>query len=134
MSIAPSPRPDRHEPPPSAVESDRAHLAERGGPSTRRKVLAAGAFAGTVAATAVGGSLVGPARRSTKRWFDGLAKPPFQPPDAVFGPVWTTLYPTIAVAGWKVWAEPPSPARRAALASWVAQMAANAAWTPTFFG
>jgi tryptophan-rich sensory protein len=86
------------------------------------------------AATAVGGALVGPSRPSTMRWYRSLDKPPFQPPASVFGPVWTGLYATIAVSGWRVWRQPDSPDRTKALALWSAQMATNAAWTPIFFG
>lgn len=91
-------------------------------------------FAAVAAATAVGGSLVGPARPATMRWYRSLAKPPFQPPASVFGPVWTGLYATIAWSGWRVWRAPSSPERTQALVLWSAQMAANAAWTPLFFG
>lgn len=91
-------------------------------------------FAAVTAATAVGGSLVGPARPATMRWYRSLATPPFQPPAGVFGPVWTGLYATIAYSGWRVWRAPSSADRTRALALWGAQMAANAAWTPLFFG
>lgn len=68
------------------------------------------------------------------RWYRSLRKPPFQPPASLFGPVWTGLYATIAVSGWRVWRAPSSPERTRALALWGAQMATNAAWTPLFFG
>ena len=32
-----------------------------------------------------------------------LAKPAFNPPAWLFGPVWTVLYIFIAIAGWRVW-------------------------------
>ena len=35
-------------------------------------------------------------------WFASLAKPTFQPPDWLFGPVWTVLYVAMAVAAWVV--------------------------------
>ena len=64
-------------------------------------------------------------------WFASLAKPSWNPPPWLFGPVWTLLYITIAVAAWGVW-------KRAgwnrAHAWWLAQLALNAAWTPVFFG
>ena len=91
-------------------------------------------FAAVTTATAVGGALVGPSRPSTMTWYRSLEKPPFQPPASVFGPVWTGLYATIAYSGWRVWQAPSSPVRTRALALWGVQMAANAAWTPLFFG
>ena len=91
-------------------------------------------FAAITAATAVAGALVGPRRPSTMRWYRSLDKPPYQPPAALFGPVWTGLYATIAVSGWRVWRQPDSPSRSRALRLWGAQMTANAAWTPLFFG
>ncbi len=63
-------------------------------------------------------------------WYAGLAKPSFNPPNWVFGPVWTLLYILIAVAGWRTWR-----ARRggAAMALWWLQMALNFLWSPVFF-
>jgi len=63
-------------------------------------------------------------------WYDGLTKPPLNPPDAVFAPVWFTLYVLIAIAGWRVWIEAP---RSPAMMLWGAQMLLNWAWSPTFF-
>ena len=67
-------------------------------------------------------------------WFRTLAKPSFEPPSWVFGPVWTVLYGTIAYAGYRVWKAPRSARRTRALALWGTQLALNAAWTPLFFG
>lgn len=79
--------------------------------------------------TVGGGSLVG-IYNLPGEWYAGLAKPPFNPPNWVFGPVWTTLYIMIAVAGWRTWErrfEGP------AMQIWFGQLAANFAWSPTFF-
>ena len=35
-------------------------------------------------------------------WYKSIAKPSWTPPDAVFGPVWTSLYVLMAVATWLV--------------------------------
>ena len=64
-------------------------------------------------------------------WYQGLAKPSWNPPPWVFGPVWTLLYATLGLAAWRVW-------RRSGwsrpLAWWGLQLLLNAAWTPVFFG
>jgi tryptophan-rich sensory protein len=72
--------------------------------------------------------------RDMRRYYRRLDKPSFAPPAKVFGPVWGVLYPAIALSGARVLAAPASPARSAAIALWLSQMALNAAWTPLFFG
>lgn len=67
-------------------------------------------------------------------WYRLLRKPPFHPPDWVFGPVWTALYGTIALSGWRLATRPSSPARNAALGLWAAQLGLNAGWSVLFFG
>ena len=68
-------------------------------------------------------------------WYGSLEKSPLNPPPAVFGPVWTTLYALMAVAGYRIWNKRErSPERTRALALWPAQLALNAAWSPLFFG
>ncbi len=67
-------------------------------------------------------------------WFAALSKPAFQPPNWLFGPVWTLLYALMSVALWRVWRLPPSRDRRAALLLFALQLVLNAAWTPVFFG
>lgn len=66
-------------------------------------------------------------------WYEQLHKPPFNPPSAVFGPVWTTLYLSMAVAAWLVW-RTRDRARTEALVLFTVQLALNAAWSPIFFG
>jgi tryptophan-rich sensory protein len=67
-------------------------------------------------------------------WYDALDKPSFNPPGAVFAPVWTTLYLAMAVAAWLVWRHPDSARRRIALQLFAVQLALNALWSPLFFG
>ena len=71
----------------------------------------------------------------TSPWYRTLAKPAFQPPGWVFGPVWTLLYALMGVAAWRVWRlGPDTPGVRLALALFAAQLVLNAVWSPVFFG
>lgn len=67
-------------------------------------------------------------------WFAALAKPSWQPPNWLFGPVWTTLYLMMGIAAGLVWRRGPAPAVRGALAIYAMQLVLNALWTPAFFG
>lgn len=88
------------------------------------------ALLGYAAAVVIVAALGGVAASNSGQTYDRLDLPPFAPPSAVFGPVWTTLYAMIALSGWLVW-------RRvgidAAMAPYVVQLVLNAAWTPLFF-
>ncbi len=65
-------------------------------------------------------------------WYAGLQKPFFNPPNWIFGPVWTTLYVLMSVAAWMVWQR--TGWRHRAIHLWFVQIALNALWTPLFFG
>jgi len=71
---------------------------------------------------------------STGGWYAELVKPSWNPPGWLFGPVWTALYLTMAVAAWLVWQRGGWKAQRGPLALYLVQWALNAAWTPLFFG
>ena len=77
-----------------------------------------------------GGTLIG-LMTLPGEWYAGLAKPPFNPPNWIFAPVWTLLYIMVAVAGWRTWQRGP---RNAAMAVWFIQLALNFVWSPVFFG
>ena len=79
--------------------------------------------------TVGGGLLIGVAT-APGDWYAGLQKPPFNPPNWVFGPVWTVLYILIAIAGWRIWRRDP---HGAAMKFWIAQLALNFIWSPLFF-
>ena len=65
-------------------------------------------------------------------WYEALQKPPLNPPNWIFAPVWSALYLAVAVAGWLVWRSGPT--SRLPLALWGSQLALNAAWSWLFFG
>jgi len=65
-------------------------------------------------------------------WYASLAKPSWQPPNWLFGPVWTTLYTLMGIVGVRIWAmTTPGDALRRLFG---AQLLLNALWTPIFFG
>ncbi len=67
-------------------------------------------------------------------WYQELAKPSFQPPGWVFGPVWTLLYALMGIAAWRVWRLLSSkPSARVALLLFGTQLVLNAVWSPVFF-
>ena len=68
-------------------------------------------------------------------WYASLAKPPFNPPNWVFAPVWTTLYALMSFAFWRVLrTREPTEERRWAIGAFVGQLVLNAAWSWMFFG
>jgi benzodiazapine receptor len=84
------------------------------------------AFAVLPVAAAAGLGGLGSRRAPTT--YARLDKPSWAPPASAFGPVWTALYATVAVVGWRVHTASPA-ARRLHLA----QLALNAAWPAVFF-
>lgn len=99
-------------------------------PSVRLQLGSLAAFAAVTLLVAWLGSLV-TRGTSDSAWFQQLDKPPFYPPDATFGIVWSVLYVFVALAGWLAWragggAETTIP--------WVVQIVLNLGWTLLFFG
>jgi len=73
--------------------------------------------------------------KSIPTWYAGLKKPPFSPPNTIFGPVWTALFIMMAVAAFLVWrrgfeTEPV----KIALIVFGAQLIFNVLWSVLFFG
>lgn len=64
-------------------------------------------------------------------WYQALNKPWFNPPNSIFGPVWTTLYMLIAIAGARTWLQSRMGGR---MQLWGSQMLLNFLWSPIFFG
>ena len=78
----------------------------------------------------VGGGLAIGFLTAPGEWYAGLAKPPFNPPNWVFAPVWTVLYVLIAVAGWRTFERDRS---SWPMKLWWAQLVLNFLWSPVFF-
>jgi translocator protein len=66
-------------------------------------------------------------------WYAGLTKPSWNPPNWVFGPVWTLLYAGIAAAGYRTH-QKQTKESAAAMSWWWLQLALNAGWSLLFFG
>jgi benzodiazapine receptor len=72
---------------------------------------------------------------SLNNWYANLNKPPFNPPDWIFGPVWTTLYILMGIAAFLVWRKRfGNQLVRLALILFVIQLTLNAVWSALFFG
>ena len=102
-------------------------------PSQPRSLLFLAVFLAACALVAgIGGAVTAV---SLPAWYAHLAKPPFNPPNWIFGPVWTALYLLMAIAAWRV-------SRRGgegqglslALGLWTVQLALNLGWSLIFFG
>jgi len=99
-------------------------------------------LAATVAIPVAAGFLVGlTTREADPGWYESLHKPSWNPPSAIFAPVWTTLYATMGLASWLVWRrwrnsdnERVRAGAMGALALYAVQLVVNLAWSPVFFG
>jgi tryptophan-rich sensory protein len=106
-------------------------MSEIPGSGGRDLAALAGFAALCFAVAAAGGAATA---TSVGTWYAGLAKPAFNPPDWVFGPVWTILYLMIAVAGWRVWRRRGESGAWLALGAWGVQLSLNLSWSLLFFG
>lgn len=87
------------------------------------------AVLGAVALSVLGGLAtdIGP-------WYRALAKPTWQPPDWLFGPVWTTIYTLGAIAAVRAWrTDAQRPGRPALLAAFGFNGVVNVLWSVLFF-
>jgi tryptophan-rich sensory protein len=94
-----------------------------------RNVLALAGWLALTFSAALTGAFV-----STAGWYAGLTKPTWNPPGWLFGPVWTLLYTTMAVAAWLVWRRGGWREQKRPLGLFLIQWGLNALWTPLFFG
>jgi tryptophan-rich sensory protein len=78
----------------------------------------------------IGGGLAIGLLTTPGEWYGGLAKPSFNPPGWIFGPVWTVLYVLIAVAGWRSFEHDRT---GQPMGFWWAQLGLNFLWSPIFF-
>ncbi|MGF1626424.1 MAG: TspO/MBR family protein [Alphaproteobacteria bacterium] len=98
----------------------------------RRGLIALAVSLAAVLAVSVVGGLV--TADAVAVWYPTLRKPSYNPPDWVFGPVWTVLYVMMAVAAWRVWRRTGLVGGRVALGLYAGQLALNLGWSLLFFG
>jgi len=67
-------------------------------------------------------------------WYESLAKPAWNPPNGIFGPVWSVLYVAMGVAAWLVWRREGFREASAALVLFIVQLVLNTLWSYLFFG
>ncbi len=92
-------------------------------------------FAGAVLFTVIIGGLSGfSTAGEIKGWYAGLQKPSFNPPNYLFGPVWTTLYFLMGISLFLIWKQEVSPTRNQALRLFFVQFLFNICWSFIFFG
>ena len=83
--------------------------------------LGFGTLAGLITAEAIPG------------WYETLNRPSFNPPNWVFGPVWTTLYILLGISLFLIWKQSTSKGRNLAIFVFLVQQALNFGWSFIFF-
>lgn len=86
----------------------------------------------TFVAGAIGSAFTFP---SISSWYVLLDKPPFSPPNFVFGPVWTMLYILMAIAFFLIWnMKGKAKQRKLGIHLFLVQLLLNSLWSIAFFG
>lgn len=71
---------------------------------------------------------------SIPTWYQALNKPSFNPPNWIFGPVWTLLYLLIGISIFLVLEKAPKNKKTNLLILFLVQLALNFLWAFIFFG
>lgn len=66
-------------------------------------------------------------------WYETLNRPPFNPPNWLFGPVWTALYILLGISLFLIWKQSASKKRNLAIFVFLLQQALNFGWSFCFF-
>ena len=84
-----------------------------------------------LAVSGIGGAITA---SSVDTWYQTLEKPPFNPPDWVFAPVWTAIYILMGIAAWLVWRRGSFQVTGKAFVVFALQLGLNLTWSFLFFG
>jgi len=68
-----------------------------------------------------------------RTWYIFLQKPSFNPPNYLFGPVWTFLYILMGISLYLIWIQPASPKKAKAVLYFFIQFTFNICWSILFF-
>ncbi|XP_075250260.1 translocator protein-like [Convolutriloba macropyga] len=71
--------------------------------------------------------------RENKEWNNKLVRLRCNPPEWIFGPVWTTLYGMMGYASYRILSLRETSDVSMALTAYGVQLALNMSWTPVFF-
>ena len=86
------------------------------------------------AGTAILVASVGATMTDIGPWYQGLAKPSWQPPDWLFGPAWTLIFALAALSAVTAWREAPDqPSREWMVGLFAVNGVLNILWSALFF-
>jgi len=71
--------------------------------------------------------------QSVSGWYETLNRPSFNPPNWIFGPVWTTLYILMGISLYLIWKQDVSKERNRAILVFLVQLILNFCWSFIFF-
>ena len=71
--------------------------------------------------------------QSIPDWYATLNRPSFNPPNWIFGPVWTTLYLLMGISLFLIWKQDAGKERNLAIFVFIIQQALNFGWSFIFF-
>lgn len=71
--------------------------------------------------------------QSVPEWYATLNRPSFNPPNWIFGPVWTTLYMLMGISLFLIWKQDVSKERNLAILVFMLQLLLNFGWSFIFF-
>lgn len=97
----------------------------------KKTLIIIGSILGSYAAGAIG-SLATTSNIPT--WYAVLDKPPLNPPNWVFGPVWSTLYTLMGIALAIIILKTTKKTKKPAYVWFAVQLALNTLWSLVFFG